>query len=89
MLAIISKAVGYDQVSKDMILRINEYTLPIITDSFNFSLTAGGFPALWSKVFVLYFPNFKILVLLRPMSILPFLYKVLKAVIITKLLSYS
>ena len=78
-----SKAVGCDGVSRVMIMLILDSILPIFTHIINFSLQAGVFPLIWRKAFIIPLPkvsNPSLVNHFRPISILPFLSKVLEAV---------
>ncbi|XP_022827884.1 uncharacterized protein LOC111357424 [Spodoptera litura] len=82
ILSIKSKAVGCDSISRDMITSILVYLLPAITHIVNYSLYSGVFPSLWRKAFVRPLPkvsNPSLPTHFRPISILPFLSKVLEA----------
>lgn len=81
-----SKAVGCDDVSRCMIFFIPESILPIITHIINFS-----FPSIWRKAFVIPLPkisNPTSLNHFRPISILPFLSKILEAAAHKKISNY-
>lgn len=79
-----SKAVGYDDVSRSMVVSILPHLIHIITHIINTSLSTGVFPSIWRKAFITPLPkvpdpchlnNF------RPISILPFLSKILEAAV--------
>ncbi|CAK1588724.1 unnamed protein product [Parnassius mnemosyne] len=82
ILSIKSNAVGCDNISRRMILFILDHILPVISHIINFSLDSGDFPSLWRQAYVIplqritnpTLPNH-----FRPISILPFLSKVLEA----------
>ncbi|CAK1598320.1 unnamed protein product [Parnassius mnemosyne] len=82
ILSIKSNAVGCDNISRRMIIFILDHILPVISHIINFSLDSGDFPSLWRKAYVIplqkitnpTLPNH-----FRPISILPFLSKVLEA----------
>lgn len=90
-----SKAVGCDQISRDMILRIKDSVIHPITHIINCSLSSGVFPSLWRKAYVLPLPkisNPSTLNHFRPISILPYLSKILEATVhkqITNLMTSS
>ncbi|XP_022828356.1 uncharacterized protein LOC111357781 [Spodoptera litura] len=82
ILSIKSKAVGCDNISRHMITTVLDHILPAITHIVNFSLFSGTFPSLWRKAFVRPLPkisNPSLPTHFRPISILPFLSKVLEA----------
>lgn len=82
ILSINSKAVGCDNISRGMITTILDHLLPAITHIVNFSLYSGIFPALWRKAYVRPLPKVSNPTLpnhFRPISILPFLSKILEA----------
>ncbi|KAM3961990.1 uncharacterized protein ACR2FA_003881 [Aphomia sociella] len=61
-----------------------KHVLPLITHIINFSLLSGEFPEVWLSAFVLPIPKVpspNILNDFRPISILPFLSKILEAVV--------
>ena len=82
ILSIKSKAVGCDNISRHMIVMALDQLLPAISHIVNFSLYYGVFPSLWRKAHVRplpKIPNPTLLSHFRPISILPFLSKVLEA----------
>ncbi|XP_047027196.1 uncharacterized protein LOC124635360 [Helicoverpa zea] len=82
ILSIKSKAVGCDNISRQMIVPILVPILPVITHIINFSLYSGVCPSLWRKAYVRPLPKISSPTLpshFRPISILPFLSKVLEA----------
>ncbi|KAJ8728174.1 hypothetical protein PYW08_016559 [Mythimna loreyi] len=82
ILSIKSKAVGHDDISRHMITLILDFLLPPITHIINFSLDSGQFPSLWRMAYVRPLPkiaNPSLSNHFRPISILPFLSKVLEA----------
>lgn len=84
LLSIKSGAVGYDGVSRAMILPVLQFLLPVIAHVINFSLSTGVFPSVWRKALVTPIPKIASpceLKEYRPISILPFLSKVLEAIV--------
>lgn len=82
ILSIKSKAVGCDNITRGMITTLLDDLLPAITHIVNFSLFSGVFPSLWRKAYVCPLPkvpNPSLPTHFRPISILPFLSKVLEA----------
>ncbi|CAK1600393.1 unnamed protein product [Parnassius mnemosyne] len=74
-----------------MITLILDYVTPIITHIINQSLLSGDFPSLWRKAFVMPLPKIKnpsTFSHFRPISILPFLSKVLEAIVHKQISSY-
>ncbi|CAF4803261.1 unnamed protein product [Pieris macdunnoughi] len=88
ILSISSDAVGWDQVSRAMILPILPAILQVITHIFNYSVTSGKFPTSWKDSLVIPIPkrpdpiNFSDF---RPITILPFLSKALERLIHSQL----
>ncbi|KAG7310994.1 hypothetical protein JYU34_003847 [Plutella xylostella] len=88
---ITSKAVGIDDIGARMIVSILDVILPHITNLMNYSLLCSSFPSLWKKAFILPLPkvpNPTSLSQFRPISILPFLSKVLERLVFEQLSSY-
>ncbi|XP_059054939.1 uncharacterized protein LOC131848983 [Achroia grisella] len=84
MLQIKSNALGIDNISKDMMLLTLPRTLDIITFIINKSIESSTFPAIWKTAVVCPIPkvtNPSNLSDLRPISILPFLSKVLERIV--------
>lgn len=82
ILSIRSNAVGHDGVSRQMIVLILDCLLPSLQHLINSSLSSGTFPVQWRKAFVIPLPKVSNPTLpthFRPISILPFLSKVLEA----------
>lgn len=82
ILSIKPKAVGWDAVSRQMIMTVIEYIIPFLTHIIHFSFDNSSFPALWRKAFVTPIPKVHSPLHLknyRPISVLPFLSKVLEA----------
>lgn len=81
ILSIKSNAVGYDNICRRMIITILDCLLPAIYHIINFSLDSGEFPFLWRRAYVRALPKIpdpSVPNHFRPISILPFLSKVLE-----------
>ncbi|KAG7302626.1 hypothetical protein JYU34_012573 [Plutella xylostella] len=83
ILAITSKAVGSDSISRNMVLPILDIILPVISHILNFSISSNTFPSSWKDAQVTPLPkkanpSFSDY---RPISILPFLSKVLERLV--------
>lgn len=84
ILSITSNAVGTDDISRKMILPLIDVVLPYITHIFNFSLSSKVFPNSWKLATVVPLPknnkpsSFSHY---RPISILPFLSKVMERLV--------
>lgn len=79
-----SNAVGHDDLSRLMIMCILECILPVLTHVINLSLSSGVFPSLWRSAYVIPLPKISnpgSLKDFRPISILPFMSKVIEAVV--------
>lgn len=86
--SITSKAVGQDGLGRDLFIPILNHLLPHISHIINFSLSSGCFPSLWKKANVVPIPKKSVTSELkdfRPISILPFLSKVLERVVYRQL----
>ncbi|KAL0829839.1 hypothetical protein ABMA28_003322 [Loxostege sticticalis] len=84
VLSIASNAVGCDDISRNMIVPILDILAPIITRILNYSLTTSTFPAAWKDAQIIPLPkksNPSSFSDYRPISILPFLSKVLERVV--------
>lgn len=82
--SITSKAIGCDGISRAMIVTIIDILLPTITRILNFSLMSGEFPTLWRSANIIPIPKISSPLLpihFRPISILPFLSKVLESTV--------
>ncbi|XP_026328672.1 uncharacterized protein LOC113236727 [Hyposmocoma kahamanoa] len=80
-----------DDISRQMIVCCLDSVLPIITHIINCSLSSGTFPSSWRRAYVLPLPkinNPSVLKHFRPISILPFLSKILEAVVHRQLSSF-
>ncbi|XP_022836858.1 uncharacterized protein LOC111364232, partial [Spodoptera litura] len=91
ILSIKSRAVGCDGISRYMVTTILDHLLPTITHMVNYSLYSKVFPSLWRKAYVRPLPKITNPTLpthFRPISILPFLSKVLEACVHKQLADY-
>ncbi|KAJ8735050.1 hypothetical protein PYW08_014300 [Mythimna loreyi] len=82
--AISSSAVGNDNVCSRMISPILPVILPVLTHIFNFSLFSCAVPGAWKQAHIIplpKIPNPASLTDFRPISILPFLSKVLEHIV--------
>lgn len=86
--SITSKAVGQDGLGRDLFIPILNQLLPLIAHIINFSLSSGCFPSIWKKANVVPIPKKSVTSEpkdFRPISILPFLSKVLEKVVYRQL----
>lgn len=84
ILSITSNAVGGDSIGKNMLLPILHCILPILCLLFNNSISCAEFPAIWKDAQVIPLPkkpNPTSYSEYRPISILPFLSKVLERLV--------
>lgn len=91
ILRIKSNATGSDMISRDMILLTLPSTLKIITAIINSSIREGVFPSMWKSAIVRPIPkksNPTDLKDLRPISILPYLSKILEKVVYNQVVCY-
>ncbi|KAG7304918.1 hypothetical protein JYU34_010320 [Plutella xylostella] len=91
ILSLKSKAVGHDNIGRIMVINLLDILLPAITHIINHSLTSGHFPDLWRKAYVIPLPkisNPSSLNHYRPISILPFLSKVLESIVHRQLTAF-
>ncbi|CAG9113625.1 unnamed protein product [Plutella xylostella] len=91
ILSLKSKAVGHDNIGRIMVVNLLDILLPAITHIINHSLTSGHFPDLWRKAYVIPLPkitNPSSLNHYRPISILPFLSKVLESIVHRQLTAF-
>lgn len=91
ILAIKSNAMGSDGINRRMLLLILDQILPVISHIFNSSLSSGQFPRAWRIAHILPIPKNKNPVSFshyRPISILPFLSKVLERIVHRQLNDY-
>lgn len=83
MLSMKSKAVGNDNIGRVMLMYIIDVILPTITHIVNYSLLSSTFPAQWRQAHVIPLPKVSNPTLpneFRPISILPFLSKLIESV---------
>ncbi|CAG4955343.1 unnamed protein product [Colias eurytheme] len=81
IMSVSSNAVGSDCISRSMILPILDVVVPVITHILNHSVSSGTFPTSWKKAKIIPLPkkrNPSSFADFRPISILPFLSKVLE-----------
>ena len=86
--AVSSEAIGCDGVSRRMICLSLDLTLTVLSHIINFSLSSGSFPSIWRIAHVLPIPkitNPSSFSHYRPISILPFLSKVIERVVYSEL----
>ena len=91
ILSIKSNAQGVDRLSRDMILLTLPHSLPIITAIINTSIDSRIFPSLWKTALVRPIPknpNPSAFKDLRPISLLPYLSKILEKVVYDQVLKY-
>lgn len=84
VLAISSSAIGNDGLCSRMIVPILPLLLPILTHIFNFSIRTSSFPSAWKQAIIIPLPKTSkpsSVSHFRPISILPFLSKVLEHMI--------
>lgn len=86
-----SKAVGNDNIGRVMLVYLIDQILPTITHIINYSLNTSVFPNEWRKAHILPLPKVSNPSLpndFRPISILPFLSKVIESVALKQLTQY-
>lgn len=86
-----SKAVGSDNISRIMISYILLHLLPTLTHIVNFSLSFSQFPDQWRQAYVIPLPkvsNPTLLKQYRPISILPFLSKIIESIVHSQLTDF-
>lgn len=86
-----SNAQGDDGITLDMLILTLPHTLPVITAIINTSILTSTFPNAWKTALVTPLPktnNVLELKDLRPISILPFISKILEKVVNTQLVDY-
>lgn len=86
-----SKATGNDEIGRIMLMYIFKHVLPALTHIINFSLSCGQFPDSWRKAHVLPLPKCPNPALpnqFRPISILPFLSKVIESIVHKQVTDY-
>ena len=84
VLSIKSDATGFDNISRRMILLTLNSILPVLCHIYNFSLSCDEFPDVWRHAVVIPIPkvpNPASFSNYRPISILPFLSKVLERIV--------
>lgn len=82
ILSLKSNAMGFDAINRSMVVPIIDSLLSTLTHIINTSLSTGVFPFVWRKAFVIPLPKVSNPVQFsnfRPISILPFLSKILEA----------
>nr|XP_037872523.1 uncharacterized protein LOC119629726 [Bombyx mori] len=92
ILSIRSNAIGYDKITRRMITTALDHLILTITHIINFSFSTNMFPSQWRKAYVIPLPkilNPNLVTHFRPISILPFLSKVLEACAQTTVQLYS
>lgn len=91
ILSISSSAVGGDSISRNMIVPILDEILPILCHILNGSVLKGAVPSCWKEAHIIPLPkkaNPKSFSEYRPISILPFLSKVLERLVHSQLSIY-
>ncbi|KAJ8711529.1 hypothetical protein PYW07_014674 [Mythimna separata] len=91
ILSITSNAVGSDCISRKMLLPVLDIILPVICHILNFSASNGVFPCSWKDAQIIPLPkksNPSSFSEYRPISVLPFLSKVLERLIYNQLSSF-
>lgn len=91
LVSIKSDAIGAGGESRKMILMKLTAVLPVLCHIFNNSLSTNSFPSFWRFAFVMPIPkltNPKSFTHYRPISILPFLSKVLERIVHQQLFLY-
>lgn len=91
IVAIKSNAEGLDGISRQMILLGSDILVPILCHIFNFSLDTGTFPNCWRLAAVIPIPKISNPSLpshFRPISILPFLSKVLERLVHSQITAF-
>lgn len=88
---ITSGATGIDSVSSKLINIVLPNLMPIIEHMFNYSLMYGAVPTTWKSAIIMPIPKIKHPISInhyRPISILPFLSKVLERIVSDQLIEY-
>lgn len=91
ILAVTSEAIGFDGLSRKMICLALDHILTVLSHILNYSLSSGTFPSSWRTAYVIPIPkisNPTSFSHYRPISILPFLSKVLERIIYYQLSSH-
>jgi exonuclease III len=89
--SITSGAVGSDLISRNMLLPILDILVPVISNILNTSISTSTFPTSWKDAMVIPLPkkpNPSMFSDYRPISILPFLAKVLEKLIHRQLIAF-
>lgn len=89
--AIKSNADGCDGLSRSMIIPIVDIISDVLTHIINYSLSEGVFPSSWRNAYVIPIPKVSkpsLISHFRPISILPFLSKVLEAIVHKQLFTF-
>lgn len=88
ILSISSNAVGADDISRNMIVPILDIVSPILTHILNHSINTGKFPEAWKQAQIIPVPKKPSPLVVsdfRPISILPFLSKILEKLVFQQL----
>ena len=91
ILNLTSNAKGVDGISNDMVLLTLPTMLPVITSIINKSLFSNIFPTVWKTALINPIPkcvNPSNITDLRPISILPFVSKILEKIVYNQLIQY-
>lgn len=91
LLCLKSNAIGYDNITFDMILMTLPRTLPAITDLINTSIRTSQVPLVWKTAIVRPIPKIndpQDIKDLRPISVLPYLSKILEKVVYGQVSKY-
>lgn len=84
IMCISSTAVGSDGISRGMIIPLLDIITPVFTNIVNYSLSSTSFPSAWKNALIIPLPKKSCPSSLsdyRPISILPFLSKVLEKIV--------
>ncbi|CAK1591293.1 unnamed protein product [Parnassius mnemosyne] len=91
ILSITSNAIGSDCISRNMILPVLDIIIPILCHILNSSISCGVFPSTWKDAHIIPLPkkpNPTSFSEYRPISILPFLSKVLERLVYNQLSAF-
>lgn len=86
-----AKATGKDGISPVLISMVLPYVILVIEHMFNYSLTHAEMPTVWKTAVITPIPKIKEPTMLqhyRPISILPFLSKVLERIVSDQIINY-
>lgn len=86
-----TNAAGCDNISIQLITKIFDTVLPVLTDIFNCSLRSGQFPSLWKDSYVTPLPKVKSPTLMtefRPINITSILSKALEKLVLRQMTDY-